>query len=113
MGNDYHGREFLTGIVLGTAVGAAAALLLAPQSGQETREVIRERGIEIKNRAENAGEASLQHAQDLRDQALHQADQAQTSGRHVIEEQGARLQKAFDQGKQVYETKRDDLTARL
>ena len=37
---------FLTGFVIGGLVGAAVALILAPQSGAETREQIRQRGIE-------------------------------------------------------------------
>ena len=43
---------FLSGLVLGGLVGAAAALLLAPQSGEETRTIIREKSIELKDLAE-------------------------------------------------------------
>ena len=43
---------FLAGILIGGLVGAAAALLLAPQSGEETREQIREKSIELRDRAE-------------------------------------------------------------
>jgi gas vesicle protein len=45
---------FLAGVLVGGLVGAAAALLLAPQSGEETRTMIRERGIELKSRLEQA-----------------------------------------------------------
>lgn len=113
MANDRRGLEFLTGVLLGTAIGATAALMLAPQSGQETREVIRERGLELKSRAEDVGAASRQRAEDLGDQARNRAAEAQARGRLVIEEQGARLQKTIDQGKEVYENKRDELTARF
>ena len=41
MSDDSHGWEFFTGFLLGTVVGAAMALLFAPQSGEETREEIR------------------------------------------------------------------------
>lgn len=34
-------NRFLEGVVLGAFVGAAAALLLAPQSGRETRRLLR------------------------------------------------------------------------
>jgi len=113
MNNDHRGWEFLTGMVLGTGLGAAAALLLAPQSGQETREEIRERGVEFKSRAEDAGEAGRKRAQDLGDQARNRAGQAQARGRLVIEEQGTRLNKAIDQGMEAFENKRDGLTAHL
>ena len=38
------------------ALGAAAALLLAPQSGAETRRALRSRGKKIGNRARDAWE---------------------------------------------------------
>jgi gas vesicle protein len=43
--------SFLAGILIGGLVGAAAALLLAPQSGEETRAQIKEKSIEIRDRA--------------------------------------------------------------
>ncbi len=113
MAKDYRGWEFLTGMLVGTGVGAAAALLLAPQSGQETREVIRERGFEVKSRVEDVGEEGRKRAEDLGDQARNRAGKAQARGRHVIEEQGTRLHEAIDQGKEAYEKKRDELAARL
>lgn len=45
--NDNSGA-FLTGFIIGGLVGAAAALLWTPQSGEKTRVQIRERGIELK-----------------------------------------------------------------
>ncbi len=113
MTNDQRGWEFLTGMLVGIGVGAAAALLLAPQSGQETCKAIRDQGLELKSRAENVGEDGRQRAQDLGGQARNRAEQAQARGRLVIEEQGARLHKAIDQGKEAYEKKRDELTQRL
>jgi gas vesicle protein len=44
---------FLAGLVAGAIVGGAAAALLAPRSGPETREQIAERGLELKSRAED------------------------------------------------------------
>jgi gas vesicle protein len=43
---------FLVGFVLGGVVGLLVGILLAPQSGEETRDVLREKGIELKARAE-------------------------------------------------------------
>ncbi|MBM3458383.1 MAG: YtxH domain-containing protein, partial [Armatimonadetes bacterium] len=36
-------RDFVIGVVIGGVLGAAAALLLAPAAGSETRRVIRSR----------------------------------------------------------------------
>ena len=45
---------FLAGIGVGLAIGVAAALLLAPQSGAETRMALRNRGRRVGNRARDA-----------------------------------------------------------
>jgi gas vesicle protein len=47
---------FLTGLVVGCATGLLLGILLAPQSGEETRELLREKGIELKSRAEDLSE---------------------------------------------------------
>jgi gas vesicle protein len=44
--------SFFTGFFVGALVGGAAALLLAPQSGEVTRQQIRDKGIELKEKAE-------------------------------------------------------------
>ena len=40
----------LRGMLIGALAGAAAALLLAPQSGKDTRRQIQEKGIELRDR---------------------------------------------------------------
>jgi gas vesicle protein len=57
---------FLIGFVVGGLVGAAVALLMAPQSGEETRTVIREKGIEIKDRAMETAEEARERAEKFR-----------------------------------------------
>ena len=48
---------FFAGFLIGGLVGAAVALLLAPQSGEETRAIIRDKSIELKDKAsESAAE---------------------------------------------------------
>jgi gas vesicle protein len=50
--HDDHGTErFVEGLLLGVAVGAIAALLLAPMRGAEMRREITTRGIELKDKA--------------------------------------------------------------
>jgi len=41
--------NFLAGAVLGGAIGAAVALLFAPQSGKETRKMIKEKAKDFGN----------------------------------------------------------------
>jgi gas vesicle protein len=48
MSDSSGGGAFFTGFIVGGLVGAAAALLWTPQSGETTRVQLRERGIELK-----------------------------------------------------------------
>ncbi len=48
--------SFLAGFLIGGLVGAATALLLAPQSGEDTRNVIVTKSIELKEMAVNEAE---------------------------------------------------------
>jgi len=44
--------SFFAGFFVGALIGGATALLMAPQSGEETRTQIREKSIELKDKAE-------------------------------------------------------------
>ena len=55
--------KFITGFVIGGAVGAIAGLLLAPQSGEETREILSESAKDACNRTKNAVH-EIQHKAD-------------------------------------------------
>jgi hypothetical protein len=44
-------ERFMTGLLIGVAVGFGIALLLAPKSGEEMREDLMQKGIELRDRA--------------------------------------------------------------
>jgi YtxH-like protein len=44
-------ERFVTGLLVGVAVGFGLALLLAPKTGEEMREDLMQRGIELRDRA--------------------------------------------------------------
>ena len=46
------GGGFIIGLAIGALAGAAAALLLAPQSGEDLRKGISEKGDELKQKAQ-------------------------------------------------------------
>jgi gas vesicle protein len=48
------GTGFFPGLILGAVVGAAVALLYAPQPGAETRRMVKEKALEIKDKAANS-----------------------------------------------------------
>jgi gas vesicle protein len=60
MGEKASGGEFFAGFLIGALVGAAVTFLFAPHSGEETRMLIRDKGIELKDRADElSGEARV------------------------------------------------------
>ena len=83
---------FFAGFVIGGLVGAAAALLMAPQSGEETRAQIQERGIELQTKAQE----TVQEARVKADQMLVDA---QDKSKALYEEQREKLDSAISDGK--------------
>ena len=80
--------SFLAGFMIGGLIGAGVALLMAPQSGEETRAYIKDKSIELRDQAVDA-------AGDVQTRATDLAQQ--TAG--AYEEQVQRLQSAVDAGK--------------
>ena len=65
---------YLAGFVLGGLIGAVAALLLAPQTGEETRTQIRDKSIELKDKAAETAEDYRVRAQEYVQSAQHLLD---------------------------------------
>jgi len=86
---------FLLGFIVGGLSGVVAALLLAPQSGVETRKVIGEKAIELKQRAgetlEDAYARAEEAAQQARATAEELAEEMRRRGAVVLEEGKARI----------------------
>ncbi|MFQ5897632.1 MAG: YtxH domain-containing protein [Candidatus Methylomirabilia bacterium] len=81
---------YLGWFFLGAILGAAAAFVLAPRTGSETRELLKEKSSEFTKRAgEFAGEAQVK-AGDFFDK-----------GRDFLEEQTRRFRSAFEAGRQA------------
>lgn len=102
--------SFLSGLIIGGLVGAAAALLLAPQSGEETRTIIRDKSIELKDRAaETADEARARaeaaaadaraRAEEVAQQARERAEELRRKGMEVYEDQRTKIELAVKAGK--------------
>lgn len=75
---------FVIGFVFGGIIGLVLGILMAPQSGEETRDILRERSIELKSRAEE-----------------------------LSEEGRARLQEAIEEGKSAAVKKKEELAKNL
>ena len=72
---------FFAGLVLGAIAGGAVAALLTLQSGPEIVEQAAERGLELKNRADDA----VQRAQQVASEAVAKV---QASAQDLIEKPG-------------------------
>ncbi|GAB4500281.1 MAG: hypothetical protein OHK0052_16510 [Anaerolineales bacterium] len=77
---------FLAGLVLGSLTGAAVALLLAPQSGEETINVIREKSIELRDKAVESSEEARVKAEKALEEARAKANAAIAESRAKAEE---------------------------
>ncbi|MDH4136810.1 MAG: YtxH domain-containing protein [Anaerolineae bacterium] len=110
------GLEFLAGFVIGGLVGAAVALILAPQSGEETRAQIREKGIELKDRAGELAVEARQKAEELSEEARKKAEELSAETRKKVEEIIAdarvRLEEAIAEGKKAATKKKEELLAK-
>lgn len=71
---------FLAGFIIGGMVGSIIALLLAPQSGEETRTIIRDRSIELKDKAVEKAEAARVKAEAAAAEARARADELMKKG---------------------------------
>ena len=89
------GGEFLVGFVIGAVAGAAAALILAPCSGDDMRRQIEERGIELKRQAQNLADEAREQAARLTEEARSQAGELQERGRIVLTEKVKQAQHAI------------------
>jgi gas vesicle protein len=79
---------YLGWFFLGGVIGAAAALLLTPRTGQQTRELLSEHGGEFARRA-----------QEVATEAQGRAGEWLDKSRELFEEQTQRLMTAFEAGK--------------
>lgn len=66
---------FVAGFVIGGVSAAVAALLYAPQSGVETRAMIKEKSIELRDQAQESLEEALARAEAVATEARAHADE--------------------------------------
>jgi gas vesicle protein len=66
---------FLVGFVVGGLTGAVVALLFAPQSGEETRALIKDKSIELRDRAASSAEDVIARAEAAATEARLRAEE--------------------------------------
>jgi len=66
---------FLVGFIVGGLSGAVVALLFAPQTGEETRALIKDKSIELRDIAQQSAEEALARAEATAQEARARADE--------------------------------------
>jgi len=66
---------FLVGFLVGGLTGAVVALLMAPQSGEETRAIIKDKSIELRDKAQMTAEEAIAKAEASAAEARARADE--------------------------------------
>lgn len=66
---------FLVGFIVGGLTGAVVSLLFAPQSGEETRALIKDKSIELRDKASVTAEQALAKAETAASEARARADE--------------------------------------
>ncbi|HMU91570.1 MAG TPA: YtxH domain-containing protein [Anaerolineales bacterium] len=72
---------FLVGFVVGGLTGAVVALLFAPQSGEETRALIKDKSIELRDKAQMSAEEAYARAEQLAADARARAEELSKEAR--------------------------------
>ena len=93
---------FLAGTIVGAAAGGLFALLFAPQSGEQTRQQIKETSIELKEKAVEASTKAYEQAQEMT-----------ARSRIALEERVADLESAIAEGRKSGDKTKKDMTAKL
>jgi gas vesicle protein len=91
--------SFLIGFVIGGLTGALAALLMAPQSGEETRTMIKEKAIELQEKATTTLDEAYSQAEAAAADARARADELAKIARERASELQKRGQTMFDEQK--------------
>jgi gas vesicle protein len=95
---DDHKNRFLSMVGmfgLGLLIGAGTALLMAPQSGHDTRMMIKDKGAEIKDKAvstvEDARDRTAEALDEVSSAARSKMDELKDRGEKVVQEQKEHL----------------------
>ena len=65
---------FFLGVLFGGLAGAITALLFAPQSGEETRTIIHDKAIELRDKASETMQETISKAESTANEAVKQAE---------------------------------------
>lgn len=86
MTNEKRTGIFVIGTLIGGLIGAVAALLYAPRSGEKTQELILEKGEDLRQNAEQRWDDGRQYAEDKFGQVKEKMSDLFSGGRTLLDE---------------------------
>jgi gas vesicle protein len=103
------GLGFLSGLVIGGFAGAVLALVLAPQTGEETRDYLRGKAHEAKGKALDMAYDIKDHAASVAEDLRTQADELVRKGRDLADSTRSQVSDAIESGRKAARSKIDEL----
>ena len=98
----------LVGMLIGALAGAVTMLLLAPQSGKDTRRQIQEKGIELRDRTTEMVEDTMTQARSSANRVTlggrEKAKQLLQQGQELVVEQLDHVSEAAQAGKKAIQS---------
>jgi gas vesicle protein len=104
----------IKGILIGGLIGVGVALLTAPRSGERTREIIKEKSMDIRDRvretadeklaaAERAARTTSMRAEELKEVSQEKLNQQKAKLTGIVEgvKEGVKTYKEYDQADEV------------
>jgi len=113
---DENDNKVMTGALLvlaGAILGAGVALLIAPQSGKETRRDIARYGRKARRKAEGVVGEVAERVYDLADAVEEKAEELLGSGKGLAKESREALLAALEEGQERIGRQRDRLAKLL
>jgi gas vesicle protein len=103
----------VSSFVLGLAVGAGIALLVAPRSGEETRRDLRRRARQMRSAAQEAAEDFTDSMVDRYEHAKRTVEEKIETARQAIEMKRRQASEAIRAGREAANQARAELEARI
>ncbi|MEL7644932.1 MAG: YtxH domain-containing protein [Anaerolineaceae bacterium] len=88
--------SFVMGFVVGALSGAIASLLMAPQTGDETRQLIKDKAIELKEKGDISFEETKKKAEEAYKEALTKAQELGSTAVEKVSETAKKVKKTVE-----------------
>jgi gas vesicle protein len=108
-----HSDAGIAPFLIGLALGAGAALLLAPRSGAATRRDIRRRALRVRRAAEHVANDVTDTVVDTFQDARRRVEDQIDSARQAIDVKRQQVHRAMEAGRAAAQEARDELEQRI